>query len=348
MKLIRDIVHGMIIGVANIIPGVSGGTMALVLGIYERLIQAVQNISLRTVRAVMGLWRLNGEAWRSFTAEMRRIDAAYLAVIAGGAILAIVGLARLMTYLLQSWHDPTYGFFFGLVLVSAWAPFRLIRRKGLTALLCAALAIAGVVAISSAVSGDQLLERARTKAELNQRQAETSAAGDPLPGAAGTRILHFGWIFIMGALSISAMILPGVSGSFLLLVLGGYFEILQAIAERDLPVLAVFGAGLLLGVLVFTRLLHYLLRHHYDATMSFLLGLVLGSLWLIWPFKKTAVVGQGTPWEETVYLSNRWPESLGSNELLTLAAFVAGAVIVLVMFVIEARTRPAPPTDGEA
>ncbi|MBN2430032.1 MAG: DUF368 domain-containing protein, partial [Acidobacteria bacterium] len=215
MSLIRDFIHGMIIGVANIIPGVSGGTMALVLGIYERLIQAVRNISLRTVKAVAGLWRLNRTAWQAFTAEMRRIDAPYLAVIAAGAIAAIVALARLMTYLLQSWHDPTYGFFFGLVLVSAWAPFRLIRRKGLTALLCVLLAAAGVLAISTAVSGDQLLERARAKVELNQRQAEASDTAAPLSGATDAWILHFGWIFIMGTLSISAMILPGVSGSFL-------------------------------------------------------------------------------------------------------------------------------------
>ncbi|MBN2432244.1 MAG: DUF368 domain-containing protein, partial [Acidobacteria bacterium] len=139
----------------------------------------------------------------------------------------------------------------------------------------------------------------------------------------------------------------GVSGSFLLLVLGGYFGILRAIAERDIPVLAVFGLGLLVGVLAFTRLLHYLLQRYYDATMSFLLGLVLGSLWLIWPFKESTVVGRGTPWEETVYLSNRLPESLGSLELLTLAAFLVGAVLVLVMFRIEARTRPAAGTAGE-
>ena len=128
------------------------------------------------------------------------------------------------------------------------------------------------------------------------------------------------------------MILPGISGSFVLLLMGGYFDILRAIAAMNIPVLAVFAFGCLVGILAFTRLLNFLLRRYYDPTLGFLLGLVIGSLWVIWPFKHAVRVGA-----ETVYLSHKLPDALGGNEIATAAAFLAGAVIVVVMIVIERR-----------
>jgi putative membrane protein len=123
-----NILRGMVIGVANIIPGVSGGTLALVLGIYERLIGAINNISFETVKASFGLLKFNKDGWKNFTAELHRIDAFFLASILTGALISIGALAKVMTYFLEHFHDPTYGFFCGLVIVSAWVPFKLIKK----------------------------------------------------------------------------------------------------------------------------------------------------------------------------------------------------------------------------
>ncbi len=329
MDYFKDIVKGMAIGVANIIPGVSGGTMALVLGIYERLIRSLHSISGQTVRAFAGLFTFRRAGFNAFREELKRIDAWFLFRIGAGAIIAIVALAKIMTHLLEYWHDPTYGFFFGLVMVSAAAPWKLMKRRGIAAVLLMILSAGLLVGISGLSSGEQLVEKARVKQELALAGKSDAAGNGSLGGLDPWRA---GCMFLMGAVSISAMILPGISGSFLLLLMGGYFDILKAIALRDLPVLAVFSAGCLVGVLLFSRLLELLLRKWHDQTMAFLVGLVLGSLWLIWPFKTSETVGS-----ERVYLENTIPLTLGTNELLTIAAFIVGSLIVLALMKIEKK-----------
>ena len=126
----KTILHGFLIGVANIIPGVSGGSMALALGIYERLIEAVGNLGLRTLNAVLGVAAFRDGGKARFLAEWRRIDGAFLIGIASGGAVAVVVFSRVMVWLLEQWHDPTYGFFSGLILVSIWVPLKMIRRFG--------------------------------------------------------------------------------------------------------------------------------------------------------------------------------------------------------------------------
>jgi putative membrane protein len=329
MEYFKDIAKGMVIGVANIIPGVSGGTMALVLGIYERLISSLHGISGQTVRAFAKLFTFSREGLNIFREELKRIDAWFLFRIGVGAVIAIVALAKIMTYLLECWHDPTYGFFFGLVLVSAAAPWKLMKRRGVAAVLLMILSAGLLVGLSGLSAGEQLIEKARVKQEL---ALKGEGDGTGLSHETGLDPLKMGLMFFMGAVAISAMILPGISGSFLLLLMGGYFDILNAIASRDLPVLAFFSAGCLAGVLIFSRLLELLLRKWHDQTMAFLVGLVVGSLWLIWPFKTSATVGS-----EIVYLENTIPRSMGVNELLTIAAFLIGSLIVYALMRIERK-----------
>ncbi|HPQ51871.1 MAG TPA: DUF368 domain-containing protein [Spirochaetota bacterium] len=331
MNAIKDLFKGAVIGIANIIPGVSGGTMALVLGIYERLIDAIHNISSETIVSTLRLFLFKKESFESFKTEMKRIDALFLLILGTGALSAIIALAKLMTYLLKHQHDPTYGFFFGLVLLSVIAPFQLIKKKTVPVFLAVIIAISSVFAISYAVSGDTMLHKAQKKHELTLKTSQSSIA-QPAVSNQRVKVLKYLYLFFLGAVSISAMILPGVSGSFLLLLLGGYFEILEAITTRNIPVLGAFALGCIVGILLFTRLLDFLLKKWYDQTMGFLVGLVIGSLWMIWPFKTTALVG-----DETVYLSNMIPQQFSTNEILTVAAFVAGSLIVAVMLIIEAR-----------
>jgi putative membrane protein len=329
MELVKNIFYGAVVGIANIIPGVSGGTMALVLGFYERLIDAIHNISGETIKAFLGVFRFDQTGFDRFRSELRRIDAGFLAAIASGALAAIVVLASLMTFLLKEWHDPTYGFFFGLVLVSALVPYRIIKRKTAPVFISFILAVAGILAVSGSISDAEKIEKARVKYELKERGKSGDING--VPAMRGLSAAKTGYLFVTGAVAISAMILPGVSGSLLLLIMGAYFDILTAVADRDFIILGIFAAGCLAGVLLFTRLLNFLLKRWSDQTMGGLLGLVVGSLWMIWPFRNSARVGG-----EVLYLSNTFPSEFGNNELLTIAAAIAGMGIVALFIKMEA------------
>ncbi|MBN2135536.1 MAG: DUF368 domain-containing protein [Acidobacteria bacterium] len=317
-QILVDVLKGAAIGVANIIPGVSGGTMALVLGIYERLISAIKNISLNTFKAIFAVLSFKKEKINAFKEEMKRIDAAFLAVLAFGAIATVVALASLMTYLLENWHEPTYGFFFGLVAVSILVPLDLIKKKTWLCLLIAMISIGIVVGLSFTISGESMIEKAEKKQAIKLAQEQSGESGTENLSA-----LRAIYLFIAGGITISAMILPGISGSFLLLLMGAYFDILKAVTDRNLAVLGIFILGCLFGILLFTRFINFLLERWYDGTMSFLLGLVVGSLWAIWPFKSTAQVGS-----ETIYLSNIIPQSFSNTEVWTVIAAVAGGLIV--------------------
>lgn len=339
-EIVVNLLRGTAIGLANIIPGVSGGTMALILGIYQRLITAIGNLGPRTAKAPF-------LGWRAFVEELKRVDALFLAVLAVGALGIIVAVARIMPYLLDQQHDPTYGFFFGLVLVSVLVPYRMIKRKGIGVVLCCIAAIALVVGSTLAMSGEKRLASEQKKAAIkaaaaakmdgdpgkDEKAKEMAKRKDLVPRDAGTMF----FFFVAGAVAISAMILPGISGSFMLLLLGVYFDVLRCVNNRQWVLLGIFALGCGVGLLLFTRLLKYLLERYHDLTMAFLLGLVIGSLWAIWPFKSFGMAG-----DKRVDMANILPASFGSNEALTLAAVVAGGAIVAVFIWIESRqSKPA-------
>lgn len=322
--------RGMAIGIANIIPGVSGGTMALILGIYERLIGALNNISIQTVKVALGALRFDQSAKKALAEEFRRIDAGFLILLFGGAIAAIGATAKLITYLLETQHDPTYGLFFGLVFVSILVPIKMMKRFSVAPLLTAVVACALVLALGMSMSGQDRLDAAKTKLEI--KQAEQAQGEQAVQSRFTTNPVVLAGYALAGAIAISAMILPGISGSFLLLVMGIYFEVLAAIVRMDLPFIAAFALGCGVGLLAFTRLLHLLLSRFRDPTVGFLLGLMIGSLYTLWPFKESAVVG-----DETIYLANRLPEMVGFNELTTLSFFIIGCLIVAIFLVIEKK-----------
>ena len=326
MKIISNLFNGAIIGIANIIPGVSGGTMALILGFYERLIGAINNISIKTILIVLKTFSFKRESINELKNELKRIDAAFLTTIAVGALIAVVSLAKLMPILLQDYHDPTYGFFFGLILVSAISPYKLIKKKSISVFLIAVIAIVLIVVVSNAASGDKLLKKEQKKLELKQNS--TVNDNSDIKGKIDIGNLFF--MFVTGAIAISAMILPGISGSFLLLLMGGYIAILNAVSSRNIPVLFVFALGCVVGIALFSRLINFLLKKWHDLTMGFLVGLVVGSLWMIWPFKTTALVG-----EKTVFLSNKLPETFGTNEIYSIIAIIIGIAVVTLLLLVE-------------
>lgn len=248
-----NLVRGYLMGAADVVPGVSGGTVALVLGIYRRLVASIRHGSTALGRAL----RADGTG---FISRLRRVEWGLLLPLLAGIGLAVVSLARLLERLLREQPAPMAGLFLGLVGGSAVVAWRLVERRD-----AARVAVAVSVAVTTFVA---LGLRPGTSEETVAQLA------DPALWA----------FFAAGAVAICAMILPGVSGSFLLVLLGMYGPVLRSVTQRDLAALAVFLAGAAIGLALFSQALHWALDRHYDAVMAGLVGLMAGSLRVLWPW----------------------------------------------------------------
>jgi putative membrane protein len=247
LALFRHLVEGVAIGVANIIPGVSGGTMALIFGIYERLIAAASG------GVTAGVALLRGD-FTGFREGLRALPWSFLVPLVIGMVATPFLGAGILERLLDESPVAMRALFLGLIVGSLPIPWDRISRK--TA-LTAGLILAGTVA-------------AWVLAGLSPREIIDPSALQ---------------IFLVAGLAISAMVLPGVSGSFLLLVLGMYAPTLRALDTLDIPYLVAFSAGAAAGLAVFSVLLNWLLKTRHDATMAVLVGLMLGSLRALWPWQ---------------------------------------------------------------
>ena len=179
----KTMLHGFLIGVANIIPGVSGGSLALALGIYERLIAAIGNVGPGTLAAVLGVAGFRDGARERFRVEWRRIDGVFLCWIAAGGGVAVVVFSRVIVWLLEQWHDPTYGFFSGLILVSIWMPLKMILRFGAVEGLSAVAGLGLVLALTFSADSTQQLTDAKRKIEMKRAQTEQAATPETRPSA---------------------------------------------------------------------------------------------------------------------------------------------------------------------
>ena len=259
---------GFLVGIANIIPGVSGGTFALILGLFDRMINALHAVGVRTVLAAVGLvLRGSGKkARQDFVDEWRRTDAWFLVRILIGALASILICSELLKFLLQEHPGVTLSFFLGLIIPSLAVPWGMMQRRGAAQLFWVLPGIALTVGVSLAFG-------------------QGGVGGDS--GFLTDLVVAC----VSGAVAISAMILPGVSGSFVMLVLGQYQKVLEHLSGvRQLSLtsftwLAALAVGCVVGLLLFSRLLHWLLKRWRSATMAFLIGLVLGSFWVLWPCK---------------------------------------------------------------
>ena len=341
MNSLRLLVNGFLIGIANIIPGMSGGTLALVLGIYERLIGALQRIGLSTAKKLIGVLRFKKLAFTEAGTELRRIDFSFLALLGIGAIAALLLTSKLIVYLLNNHHDATYGFFSGLILTSILVPLRMLKAFGWKELLVLLIAIALILSLSIGMDEKQL-ERVAYKSgnEVMMDDTPGRAAGFPT-------YWELGLFFGSGALAISAMILPGISGSFLMLALGVYFPLLTAIntliegvpgllrgaltevMSGSVLILAFAALGCLFGLLTFTRLLNYLLERYRNLTIAFLIGLMVGSLYGLWPFREFAMIGG-----ERIDTAHILPQ-LDMNLFITVGTFLVGGSVILLFTRLE-------------
>lgn len=260
--------RGLAMGSADIVPGVSGGTVALVLAIYHRLVTAIRNGS-------SALGRFLTLDLRGGWARLREVDWVLLVPLGLGVITAVLLLAGTIEHQLETHPVQMSGLFLGLVAGSTIVATGLLTRRDTREILL----ILGSGAVFFVALG------------------LTGGASDD-PGAASAPL----WQFVAaGAVAICAMILPGVSGSFLLVTLGMYGPVLNAVNERDLSILAAFALGAIMGLALFSQFLHWALSEHYDTVMAVLIGLMLGSLRVLWPWPNGAdSVEIGAPDEAVV------------------------------------------------
>ena len=229
---------GLAMGAADVVPGVSGGTIAFISGIYDELLHSIARVPEALLLLLRGRIK---DAWQM-------ANATFLLVLLCGILTSVLTLARLITYLLHHHPIPVWSFFFGLILVSTYLVGREISRWNWSRVLSFVLGLAFAYWITVAAPMQW---------------------GSDLPT-----------LFLAGAIAICAMILPGISGSFILLLLGLYSVVLGAVKDLNLLVLAVFASGCLVGILSFARLLSWLLSRWRDLSLAFLSGLMLGLEWL--------------------------------------------------------------------
>jgi putative membrane protein len=306
---LAQVLRGFLMGGADIIPGVSGGTVALIVGIYQRLVAAISHFDL----TLLDLLRR-----REWSAAVRRIDLRFLIFLFAGILLGILSLASLMHHLLEHQRQPTYAVFFGLILASTWIVSRMVRRWSPGALI--GLVLGAVFAY--VLVGLPLLQ-------------------NPPSGNL--------YVFFSGMVAICAMILPGISGAFILLILGKYADItglLRSLLHGEITTDAIltivtFAAGCGIGLLGFSKLLRWLLERHATWTVALLCGFMAGSLRKIWPFKRDL-----TPQVVELKLKqfeNVLPGTLDGPVLLVIVlALAAGAGVLLLQ---RLSRRPASQSD---
>ncbi len=274
-------------GVADVIPGVSGGTMALITGIYEELVQTLAGLTPR----LLMVWYREG-----FRAFWQRGNFSFLAVLMAGIFTAIVLFARIFLHLLETWPILVWSFFFGLILASIWLVLRPLGGLNATRWLAlfAGVLVAGWLSISPGLTGLGLTPMA---------------------------------FFLSGAVAICAMILPGISGAFILLLLGMYVPLMEAVHDRQWVILVAFLFGCGCGLLAFVHVLRWLLVRFYRPVMALLAGFMAGSLAKLWPWR---VPVEGVAVLEKNLLPGVWAEQTGQSPMVFGALLAASAGVVLV------------------
>ncbi|MGB1322988.1 MAG: DUF368 domain-containing protein [Flavobacteriaceae bacterium] len=237
---------GMAMGAADVVPGVSGGTIAFISGVYEELIATLNSINLNSLKTL----KLQG-----VSATWKKINGNFLLALFGGILLSILTLSKLVAWLLLEEPVLLWAFFFGLVLASIIFVLKKINQWNSAVFL--GLILGGVFAY-----------------QLTQLNALGNSDSN-------------WYLFLSGAIAICAMILPGISGAFILVILGSYANVLQALNDKDIAKITIFMTGALIGILSFSRLLKWLFKRFKNMTLAVLTGFMIGALSKIWPWKKT-------------------------------------------------------------
>ncbi len=277
-------------GAADVVPGVSGGTIAFISGIYEELIDSISKVNLATLK----LWKQKG-----FSSMWKELNGNFLISLLIGIGLSIITLAKLIRHLLETQPILIWSFFFGLVLASIIYVARQITRWNL-----------GVIIL--------LIAGALTAYFITTLTPQTTNVSYP-------------YVFLSGALAICAMILPGISGSFILLLLGMYKPVLDAIHDKNIGLLATLMLGAVVGLLSFSRLLKWLFDHYENLTLAVLTGFIIGSLNKIWPWKEVLEAEMINGKLKILKEKSVLPGSYDGDPQLTYALLLAGAGFLFII-----------------
>ena len=272
---------GVAMGAADIVPGVSGGTIALITGIYEELISTLKNINLSLLKTLFK---------DGFKVFWKNLNGNFLSILLLGIASSVILLAQIIVFLLENHEYKIWGFFFGLIISSAFLIIKDINSLKAVHIIWIlfGILIAALISLS------------------NTTQIPDTDV----------------FIFLTGSIAITAMILPGISGSFILLLLSKYEYIITAIKEFDIRTLLVFGLGCVFGLIIFSRILHFLFQNYKQNLLSLLSGFLIGSLIKIWPFRKaleTRINSDGI--EETITSQPFLPNMEFQEELIFFAIF---------------------------
>lgn len=292
-------------GGADVIPGVSGGTIAFITGIYSELLHSIKSIDFEAIRLLLTF--KVGAFWK-------KINGNFLFAVVAGILTSLLSVAKLMVYLLEHYPIKVWSFFFGLILVSSPLILRTIRRWGVAPVISflVGCVLAYIITVLSPTQSPEGL-----------------------------------WfIFISGAIAICAMILPGISGAFILLLIGKYEFIMRSLIEVNLPVIIVFAAGCIIGIISFSWVLTWILDNYHDITIALLAGFMLGSLNKVWPWKEVISYrmdsdGNQVPVLDKSILPGQYLTNTGDDPLVFQAILFAalGVIIVLVIEKVAERLK---------
>lgn len=289
--------RGVAMGAADAVPGVSGGTVAFISGIYEELVDSIRRI---TPQAAVILFKQGPVAF------WQHINGTFLVVLIGGILASLASFARLAIYLLNNHPAMLWAFFFGLIVSSSVWMIRQVPRwdAGKIAVLWVGAAVAFTLTLVTPVEAE----------------------------------MTYLTIFLAGSIAICAMILPGISGSFILLLMGMYAPIMGAIKSFDLSIIGLFLGGCVIGLLSFSHLLGWMFRRFHDLTLALLTGFMLGSLNKVWPWKFTTAYrinshGESVPLVQENVMPGSYQALTGDDPYLLLAVMLMlfGAALVYIL-----------------
>ncbi|MCB7479744.1 DUF368 domain-containing protein [Christiangramia sediminis] len=293
---------GMAMGAADVVPGVSGGTIAFISGIYEELISTISGVK----PSLLTTWKEDG-----FKTMWKELNGNFILALFCGILISLVSLMRLANYLLETHPVLIWSFFFGLVLSSIWFVAKQIPKWNYK--LFIALIIGAAVAFYIV--------------SLPPLSPNSSSL----------------FLFFAGAIAVCAMILPGISGAFILVLLGAYKSITEAAHDFDIKTLAIVGVGAIFGLLTFSRVLKWLFVHYSNITLAVLTGFIAGSLNKIWPWKETletAMYG-----DKEVVLKEAsvlpWNFSGDPQTLWAILLMLAGFLLIIVLELVATK-KPEP------
>lgn len=301
IQYMYNIFKGALMGAANVIPGVSGGTMALLTGIFEKLIDSIKSFDLKALKLACSF---------KFKELFQHIDVQFLSAIGIGIIVSILTFARILEYLFEHHALYVWAFFFGLILASVYFVGKKISRSSTSVILLFLLGTAIAAGIAF------------------MEPAEENAS--------------FLYLLICGAVAMCSMILPGLSGSYVLLLMGNYqLVMIKAVAAFDLTVLIPVGIGAVAGLAAFARLLSWIFKKFHDQTIALLTGFIFGSLSILWPWKSAIIetFQKADEIKEKVVGYEYAVPELNAETAIALGIMMAGIVIIALIETMAGKVK---------